>query len=503
MAKENTKTKAKTPTFVAEFELEASSKGFSQLEKINNAYRQIYNATLGELKRNLEKARNSDEWQKARLLAKGSIERQKAFSEIKKHYRLSEGFAQKIAAYHRQGHLEELTNSRVVQQIAKRAFRAIEKVMYGKSKRVRFRRPNEFVSFEGNDNVTGVVVQISTGTVRIGKLDFLYKINKENPYHQHALKHRVKFVRIIKKVINGRARWYVQMVLEGIPYQNPENTTQAGNIVGLDLGPRIIAISTSTESFQQEFCPELDKKVSKIRKLQRKLERSRRHNNPANYDQKGRIKKGRKVWKNSNNYYKFRVELTNLHRKQAQHRKSLQGNLANRILRLGNLIHTEKVSYKAWQKLYGKSISHQAPSAFESILTRKAESLGGGTTKINTYQTALSQHCICAEKEKKTLSQRTHICKKCGFVAPRDVLSAYLALHTSLVNGEWKTDFKKAFSGIQGHRTLSLRQELKPVPGAVYQALVIKEKSAIDGLTSLKRNSPSVGVLRTEDRKLP
>ena len=36
-----------TPSFVAEFELEASSKGFSQLEKINNAYRQIYNATLG------------------------------------------------------------------------------------------------------------------------------------------------------------------------------------------------------------------------------------------------------------------------------------------------------------------------------------------------------------------------------------------------------------------------------------------------------------------------
>ena len=129
MAKKNKKEKIKTPTFVTEFELEASSRGFSYLEKINNAYRQIYNATLGELKRNLEKARKSNEWQKARLLTKGFPERQKLFSEVKKQYRLLESEAQKIAALHRQGHLEELTNSRVVQQIAKRAFRAIEKVM--------------------------------------------------------------------------------------------------------------------------------------------------------------------------------------------------------------------------------------------------------------------------------------------------------------------------------------------------------------------------------------
>jgi hypothetical protein len=74
------KQKAKTPTYVAEFELEASSVGFSCLEKINNAYRQIYNATLGELKKNLEKARNSNQWQKARLLEKALAERQKAFS---------------------------------------------------------------------------------------------------------------------------------------------------------------------------------------------------------------------------------------------------------------------------------------------------------------------------------------------------------------------------------------------------------------------------------------
>jgi transposase len=457
------KAKDKTPSFVAEFELEASSVGFSQLEKINNAYRQIYNATLGELRNNLEKARSTSEWQKARSLPKTSKQRQNAFAEIRKHFSLTESQAQKIAARFRIGHLEELTNSRVVQQIAKRAYRAIEKVMYGKSKRVRFRLHREFMSFEGNDNITGVVVNVNTPTVRVGKSDFLYKIDLENPYHQHALKHRVKFARIIKKVIKGNLRWYVQMVLEGTPYQNPKHTT-VDSKVGLDLGPRTIAISTLEESFQQEFCPELDKKQQEIRRLQRKLERSRRNNNPQNYDQKGRIRKGKKVWKNTKNYNKSRIRLKEIHRKQVAQRKSLQGNLANRILRLGNIINTEKVSYKAWQKLYGKSISHQAPSAFESIVTRKAESLGGGTNKINTYQTALSQHCICGEREKKSLSQRTHKCNKCGFIAPRDELSAYLALHTSLVNGEWKTDYnsfcqKKGKKGCQRTEKKEVKQQ--------------------------------------------
>jgi transposase len=493
------KANEKTPSFVAEFELEVTAKGVSKLEKIKNAYRRIYNATLGELKRKLEKARKSIDWQKAKEMKKGSTQRQEAFASIRKDYCLSQSQAQKIAATHRQGHLEELTNSRVAQQLAKRAFRAIEKLMYGKSKKVRFRKYEEFMSFEGNDNITGVVVNISTGTVKVNNSLFLYKIDLKNPYHLHALAHRVKFSRIVKKVIKGKSRWYVQMVLEGKPYKNPEHTTQNGKVVGLDLGPRTIAVSTLETSFQQEFCPQLKKKQKEIRLLQRKLERSRRTNNPQNYDEKGRIKKGKKVWKTTNSYKRTKTELKDLNRKQAYHRKSLQGKLANEIIKLGNIINTEKVSYKAWQKLYGKSILNQAPSAFEGILTRKAETLGGGTNKINTYQTALSQHCICGEQEKKALSERTHRCKKCGFMAPRDELSAYLALYTSLIKGEWKTDFESASSNIQGHRTLSLGRELKPDPSTLYQVKATTKQSATDGLNALKRNSSCVRALRTKD----
>ena len=129
--------------------------------------------------------------------------------------------------------------------------------------------------------------------------------------------------------------------------------------------------------------------------------------------QTGRSKKGRKRWKQSSRYRRTKQQLKDLERRKAAHRKSLQGHLANRVVRLGNQIHTEKVSYCAWQKQFGKSIQHHAPSAFEGILTRKAETLGGGTLLINTFQTALSQSCLCGNRKKKSLSERTHTCDAC------------------------------------------------------------------------------------------
>ncbi|HNG92197.1 MAG TPA: hypothetical protein PLB32_05320, partial [Acidobacteriota bacterium] len=369
-----------TPSFVATFELEVDAAGFAQLEKRLNAYRQVYNATLGELARRLKRARKSPEWEAARDLPKGSEERNAAFAEVRKKYGLSVGEAQKIAKGVVEGHVAELTNSRIVQQVAKRAWRAVEKVMYGKAKRVRFKRRDEYHSFETNANDTGIRVGITTGTVCVGKQTFEFKADETNPYHVHALQHRVKYARMLKRRIKGRSRWYVQMIVEGKPYRDPKkHTTQAGARVGLDFGPSLIAVSTETESFQEPLSGELDRQQAEIRRLRRRMDRSRRATNPQNYHPNGTVKKGRKRWQQSSRYRQTKQQLQNLERCKAAHRKSLHGNLANRVVRLGNQIHTEKVAYRGWQKQFGKSIGHHAPSALEGILTRKAEALGGGT----------------------------------------------------------------------------------------------------------------------------
>ncbi len=120
-----------------------------------------------------------------------------------------------------------------------------------------------------------------------------------------------------------------------------------------------------------------------IRRLQRRMERSRRANNPNNYNpnfkdakgkkKKGTIKKGKKFWKNSNHYRRVAAKKRGMERKQAAHRKSLHGRLVNKVLTLGNNVKLAHVSIKGWHSIFGKSIGYKAPGYFQSELVRKAE----------------------------------------------------------------------------------------------------------------------------------
>jgi len=110
----------------------------------------------------------------------------------------------------------------------------------------------------------------------------------------------------------------------------------------------------------------------------------------------------------------------------AAHRKSLHGHDQNIIISQGIEIKTEKIPYRVWQKIWGKSVLVRAPSMFMSGLKRKAENAGGYFHEIPTKTTRLSQVChICEDIFKKPLSQRWHTC--CGLRIQRDLYSAFLA----------------------------------------------------------------------------
>jgi hypothetical protein len=245
----------------------------------------------------------------------------------------------------------------------------------------------------------------------------------------------------------------VQLALEGHAYQKPKHPIGKAT-VGTDLGPSTIAIC-STEPDQQArltpFGAELGDKTKEITRLQRQMDRQRRANNPDNYDEKGQIKKqrGQKLrWQESRGYQETRRRKAHLERKLAAHRKSLHGKLAHELIALGHTIHLEKISYKAWQKTYGKSVGRNAPGMFLEHLKRLVASTGGTLVEIPTRAARLSQFChgrgTCV---KKPLSQRWHQCS-CG-VGPiqRDLYSAFLAAYLQantlvpscdLYNGVWE-----------------------------------------------------------------
>jgi hypothetical protein len=181
------------------------------------------------------------------------------------------------------------------------------------------------------------------------------------------------------------------------------------------------------------LCEELRPDARKKRRLERKLDRQRRANNPQNYDEKGRAKKHGKhrlTWKNSKGYLATRRRLAHQERKLAAHRKSLHGRLVHEIIRVGNDIRIEKVSYKGWQKQFGKSVGLRAPGMLIDHLRRTVANTGGILHEFPTRTTKLSQYCHgCQTYVKKPLAQRFHDCT-CG-VGPvqRDLYSAFLAAY--------------------------------------------------------------------------
>jgi hypothetical protein len=210
-------------------------------------------------------------------------------------------------------------------------------------------------------------------------------------------------------------------------YQKPRNTVGTDTI-GLDIGPSSLAFVPQQGHVQlKPFCEELKPNAGAKRRLERKMDRQRRANNPQNYDEKGRVKKGRLTWKESHQYKATRRRYANAERKLAAYRKSLHGKLANDLMRVGNTIQIEKASFNGWQKLFGKSVALRAPGLFYEHLKRIVAKTGGTLREVSTYTTKLSQYCHgCRTYRKKPLSQRWHTCE-CG-IGPvqRDLYSAFL-----------------------------------------------------------------------------
>ena len=216
--------------------------------------------------------------------------------------------------------------------------------------------------------------------------------------------------------------WSAQRHPSGTPFQKPQHRLGQG-IVGLDLGPSTVAVVAEQDALLQPFCPEVAPDAKALRRLERHLDRQRRANNPEHYDARGRIKRGRRHWKVSRRQYRVQARRREVYRKLAATRKRSHGQLAHRVLALGSSFHLERVSYRAWQKLHGRSVYRSASGAFVLLLSRLAASAGGQVCALTPQRAKLSQTCHCGVVQKKPLRQRWHICA-CGVSPPSGTSTA-------------------------------------------------------------------------------
>lgn len=387
------------------------------------AARQMYNACLTEAMRRVNLIRQSKNFTLARTLKPSNPERKVLFKRAREHYDFSDYAIQAYGTRIRHSWIGDHIDAHTGQKLATRAFNAVEKVLFGKSKKVRFKGKNQMDSLEGKSNAAGI--RWKGDRVEWGGLKLPAFITSNDPVILHGLSSKVKYVRLVRRKISGRNRFSAQLVCQGKPFIKPKNTLEQGD-VGIDIGPSTVALVSDTNAQLKQFASVLEFDAAHIRRLQRKMDRSRRATNPNNFNTNGTVKRGKKRWNNSKTYLKTQNSKANLERSLAAHRKSLHGELVNDILRTGDTFKLEKLSYKAFQKLFGRSVGKRAPGMFVAHLRSRAERAGGKVVEIPTHNTKLSQTCQCGRVKKKSLSDRVHSCE-CGVVAQRDLYSALLA----------------------------------------------------------------------------
>ncbi|WP_310197872.1 transposase [Neobacillus niacini] len=490
--------KAKTPSFIIDVELKGTNRDLLMIDAELEINRVIYNTSLGEyLKREKQMKRTKRYKKFVRIsraiksqLAKNSNkekmeyyrdERKNLSEEFKK---LREEFGLTEYSMHEyikevRNHFHGKVNSIIAQKTATRAWHTFKKKLFGQAKKVIFVKRGEIDSFEGKNNDTGwrfkdgkVISNDTVFALKVKEMDmylkeafhllnsqqiFQYKNKEEETVTDF---YRVKYVRILKRVIRGIVRYYAQLVCTGYPPVKRDRKTGQGKYplgkgpIGIDIGTSSIAVSSTTKVLLKNLAENI-KKVEHvqrdIRLYNRKLDRSKRATNPQNFDEAGRIKKGKKQWEFSKNYKKLKSQLKELYRKLALYRKFSHQYEVNRMVMLGDTFYVEEMNFKALQKRakktevsektgkykkkkrFGKTIARRSPAAFVSILSKKVTALGGTFIKVKTSSFKASQYDHKADKcKKKELLERWHRFDDDTKVQ-RDLYSAFLLMNSDLL----------------------------------------------------------------------
>jgi len=328
--------KAKTPSFILDLPLAVKPGEDRTLLGRLEAGRRLYNVVLQAALMRLDAMRQSKAWQAGRSMPKGRA-RSEAFRACNERFGFSDYALQAEATRHKNaaGFADRL-GAHETQKLATRVWKAVQEYAFGQRGRPRFKGANRPLhSIEGKNNTAGIRWKPETGCAEWNGLVLpaLLPTKHRDPYLHEALAARTKYSRIVWRTVQGQRRWFIQLVQEGEAPARYDFLAQ-GERVGLDIGPSTVAIVGEAAGLLK-FAPSVDQPWAAMRRVQRAQDRSRRAMNPANFDEKGRAKKGCKTWKKSERYKARQAKFADLERKLAAARKRDHGELANTILGLG------------------------------------------------------------------------------------------------------------------------------------------------------------------------
>lgn len=475
-----------TPAYTVEFALKTNKRDMDLIDANLNVGIQIYNSCLGHALKRLKAVLADKNYRLAvkakqeinAVLAKIPSKPSKYTAEQKELYKILKPERDELVRYISwleqfygysefdmfkfissvQGHFKKNIGSLEAQEIATRAFNAVETLHYHQADKVHFKHRGDDMSIANKNNKSGL--RYLDGKIFWGKLSLDFKVKRLDIFAQEGLmRDKLKYVRMIRREIRRNRRYFVQFVFEGFPPAKKRLDRETGelvprrhvdttdNRVGLDLGTSTVAIVSDFNVKLYELAENCKADEQKLRRFERAMDRSKRATNPDNFKENSVAKNGVK-WTFSNHYLKLKSKRKDMHRKIAAKRKQAHETLANEILAQGSDVRVEAMRFQSLakrakkttrnkkngkinkKKRFGKSVTNHAPAMLITIIDRKLKYQGKSVKKIDTYATKASQfNHVTGEYTKKQLSDRWNNIQ--GNQVQRDIYSAFLIGNTN------------------------------------------------------------------------
>lgn len=478
----------KKQRFVLNLKLETEKFQEYILEKRFEIGRKLYNAVLGKSLNRYKEMTKTKRWRTNQKEMSEIYEKEKDKKKLNKllkpFYKIKSEMLKEFGlneySLHKdiklmQHKFKKNIDSFTAQKIASRVWTSLNDNLFGKGEKVSFKNYNQGLnSLEGKSNLTGIRFIEDMNILTWNKLSVKVQ-SKLNDYEAMALNNKICFSRIKRIFIKDKYKYILQIILKGTPpikldreTGKVENDIGVGR-VGIDIGTQTVAFSSDIGVRLNELSPNTQDIENEKHKIQRYMDRSKRANNPNNFNENKTVKSGIKLnWKYSNRYIKAKNKLNSLYRKQKDIRKQDHNIMTNKIVSMGNTFLVETMNFKGLQsrskrtekndkgrfkkkKRFGKSLANKAPSMFLTILENKLKTKGGKYLEVNTYKVKASQYNhLNQEYNKKKLSQRWNDFDYEGkkIKVQRDLYSAYLIKNVNddletIDNSKCIKDFEK------------------------------------------------------------
>ena len=363
----------RTPTFVCEVPLRVSRAQERTLLARLEAARQVRVTCLGQARQRVRLVRESKAYRHARTLPRDDPARKERFREARAQHGFSEYALHDYAQQFGHSWLGEHLDSLTIQTLASRAYRAANRLLVGKARRVRFKGRHQLDTVEGKTNTSGPRWR---GTrVEWKGLELQARLDPHDQVQAHRLACPVKYVRLVRRKLGERNRFYAQWCARdavaeaAAPAGQRDRGAGPGALRdrgGLRAGRAAPGVLPRGGSRRPSAAPAGSAARPAAAGQQ-----------PGQLRRAGPGQAGQTALEGVQAPRQVQARRREVYRKLAATRKRSHGQLAHRVLGMGSAFHLEQLSYRAWQKTYGKSVQRCAPGMFVERLSRLAAVLAG------------------------------------------------------------------------------------------------------------------------------